>query len=122
MFFGPRYWAYRAPAEENKKFGTFFFPIGPLKNFGQIPRQAAELIGGLLATELQSTQGYSVYGWMIFLCPISINSPTRLAGRGIMGSPWKEEIVKFEVDKGFYIVRYTSFYLVYGFTDCKLDS
>ena len=45
---------------------------------GPIPWQAADIIGGLLATELQSyrvtdTQGYPIYGWLKFflclLCP-----------------------------------------------------
>ena len=43
------------------------------KNFGPIAWQAAEIIGGLLATESQSdrvtdTQGYSVYGWVKLFC------------------------------------------------------
>ena len=47
--------------------------VGNVENFGPIPWQAAEIIGGLLATELQSdrvtdTQGYSVYGWVKFFC------------------------------------------------------
>ena len=40
---------------------------------GPIPWQAAEIIGGLLATELQSdrvtdTQGYPVNRWVKFFC------------------------------------------------------
>ena len=51
-FFGPRYWAYQAPAEEKKIFGTYFFAQSALKkNFGPIPWQAAEKIGGLFASE-----------------------------------------------------------------------
>ena len=34
--------------------GHTFCPIGPKNFFGPIPWQAAEIIGGLLATELQS--------------------------------------------------------------------
>ena len=38
-----------------KKFWDILFcPIGPKKNFGPIPVQAAEIIGGLLSTGLQS--------------------------------------------------------------------
>ena len=42
-------------------------------NFGPIPWQAAEIIGGLFDTESQSdrvtdTQVYSVYGWVKFFC------------------------------------------------------
>ena len=35
-FFGPRYWAYRATAEE-KKFGTHFFAQADLKKLGPNP-------------------------------------------------------------------------------------
>ena len=58
-----------------------FFGSGISKNFGPIPGQAAEIIGGLLSTELQSyrvtesqsdrvtdTQGYPVYGWGKYFC------------------------------------------------------
>ena len=57
-------------------------------NFGPIPWQAAEIIGGLLATESQShrvtdTQGYPVYGWVKFCVPGFAKLPTRFARRGI---------------------------------------
>ena len=55
-----------------QKLGHDFCPIGPKNFFGPIPWQAAEIIGGLFATESQSyrvtdTQGYTVYGWVKFV-------------------------------------------------------
>ena len=49
---------------------------------------ARDSMKGNKVTESQShrvtdTQGYSVYGWVKFLCLISINSPTGFARRGI---------------------------------------
>ena len=34
-FFGPQFWAYRAPAEEKKNWDILFCPIGPKKNLAQ---------------------------------------------------------------------------------------
>ena len=56
-------------------------------DFGPIPWQAAEIIGGLLATELQSdrvtdTQGYSVYGWVKFFVPDFNKLPYLLRSQG----------------------------------------
>ena len=73
----------------------FFCPIGPKNNFGPIPWQAAEIIGGLLATESQShrvtesqsnrhPRVLSIRVGEKFFCLISINSPTRFARRGII--------------------------------------
>ena len=49
--------------------------------------QAAEIIGGLLAKELQShrvtdTQGYSVYGWVKFFVPDFNKLPYSLCSQG----------------------------------------
>ena len=56
-------------------------------NFGPIPCQAAEIIGGLLATEWQSYRHpkvLSIRVGEIFLCLISINSLICFARRGII--------------------------------------
>ena len=72
-----------------------FSGVFNLLDFGPIPWQAAEIIGCLLDTELQShrvtelqsdkhPRVLSVRVGEIFLCLISINSPTRFARRGII--------------------------------------
>ena len=55
---------------KKKIWDIIFCPIRPKKIFGPIPRQVAEIIGGLLATELQSHRHPrdTVYGWVKFFC------------------------------------------------------
>ena len=52
-----------------KNFWTYFLPNRTLKNFGPIPWQAAEINGGLLATESQTPKGthfvMMLQGWMM---------------------------------------------------------
>ena len=55
MFFWPVVLALPSTGRQKKNFWDILFcPIGPKKNFGPIPWQAAEIIGGLLETESQS--------------------------------------------------------------------
>ena len=79
-----------APAHKLTLAGTtviLFCPIEPKKNFGPIPRKAAEIIGGLLASESQSyrmtdTQVYSVYGGSNFFAPDFNKLPYLLRWQG----------------------------------------
>ena len=92
LFFWPAVLALPSTGRQKNKFwDTLVCPIGPKKKFGPIPGQAAEIIGGLLSTESQSdrvtesrTRVPSTQVSEIFLCLISINSPTRFARRGII--------------------------------------
>ena len=66
-----------------------WIPLDPMRraSFSPIPWQAAEKIGGLLATEWQShrvtdTQGYSVYRWVKFFLPDFNKLPFLLGSQG----------------------------------------
>ena len=71
--------------QRKKNWDILFCPIRP-KNIRPNPIAGSDIIGGLLASELQNDKHPrvpSIRGCENLLCLISINSPTRFARRGI---------------------------------------
>ena len=81
-----------ALGRKNKNFwDMIYFSNGRKKIFGLNGWKAAQLLDRLLSTEWHHF--HSLYGRVKYIMPIFLNSPTRLASRGIIIHFWPDQTI-----------------------------